>query len=152
LIELQIKTHAAELIIRVCCTDDAYAALPCWMLYHSPILVRYLLPGLLQMPEMADVAALNLSARYERQVLASAQQHGSASGNPNTVVPAIVITGFLGSGKTTLVRHLLRQTVYVLSLLHWPSRGPRMCSAGSCLLLLAGVLPALQSLSMRQEL
>jgi ABC-type proline/glycine betaine transport system ATPase subunit len=63
---------------------------------------------------MAELAALNLSACYERQLLENAHLHGGANGNNNNLVPAIVITGFLGSGKTTLVRHLLRQTAYVI--------------------------------------
>ncbi|KAI8463796.1 MAG: CobW/HypB/UreG, nucleotide-binding domain-containing protein [Monoraphidium minutum] len=46
--------------------------------------------------------AIVLSSRYEQRLL---QPHGDSGGA--RAVPAVVITGFLGSGKTTLVAHLL---------------------------------------------
>ncbi|GBF97109.1 hypothetical protein Rsub_10120 [Raphidocelis subcapitata] len=48
-------------------------------------------------------AAVVLSARYEQRLL---QPRGAAADGAR-VVPALVVTGFLGSGKTTLVQHLL---------------------------------------------
>lgn len=51
-------------------------------------------------PEDRAVAALNLSRRFEERLLAQARQ--------TRATPAVVITGFLGAGKTTLVQHLLR--------------------------------------------
>jgi tRNA A37 threonylcarbamoyladenosine biosynthesis protein TsaE len=48
-----------------------------------------------------EVALLQLSRRYEDRLFQQAQ-------SANAAVPAVVITGFLGSGKTTLVQHLLR--------------------------------------------
>ncbi|KAG2500026.1 hypothetical protein HYH03_002307 [Edaphochlamys debaryana] len=49
----------------------------------------------------AEEHQVNLVARYEARLLSG------ASSKP-TVIPAVVITGFLGSGKTTLVQHILR--------------------------------------------
>lgn len=74
------------------------------------------------------VAALNLSKRYEERLLhgTSKKRKGAAlqhcyclqdststwlNPNPyalNAAVPAVVVTGFLGTGKTTMVQHLLR--------------------------------------------
>ena len=51
---------------------------------------------------MADpIDCLNLTNRFEARLLA----------NPvpdEAVIPAIILTGFLGSGKTTIVQQLLR--------------------------------------------
>jgi G3E family GTPase len=49
---------------------------------------------------MDPVAALNLSRAFEDRLLAAPAAAGR--------VPAVVISGFLGSGKTTVVRSLLR--------------------------------------------
>jgi tRNA A37 threonylcarbamoyladenosine biosynthesis protein TsaE len=53
---------------------------------------------------MADidmrVAAAVLSQRYEQQLFSQGSRHSK-------VVPVLVITGFLGSGKTTVLQHLL---------------------------------------------
>ncbi|KAL6763182.1 CobW/HypB/UreG, nucleotide-binding domain-containing protein [Haematococcus lacustris] len=48
---------------------------------------------------MTDV--LNLSSRYEDYLLSRASSR-------SRIVPAIVLTGFLGAGKTTVCRHILR--------------------------------------------
>lgn len=86
----------------------------------------------------SEVTALNLTRRYEEQLLSSVDAHqkgmfvnatfavtaqvphlpGHASvlcerSEPHVhslaaAIPAILITGFLGSGKTTLVQHILR--------------------------------------------
>eukprot|EP00798_Chlamydomonas_sp_ICE-L_P017954 gene17954-24358_t len=78
---------------------------------------------------MALPPELNLSNRYEQSIIASGAPN-SQSENPYhdcievveasllsltprhphelAVIPAVIITGFLGSGKTTLVRHVLR--------------------------------------------
>ncbi len=50
-----------------------------------------------------EVAALALSARHEARLLAAA-----FASQAQAQVPACVITGFLGSGKSTLVAHILR--------------------------------------------
>lgn len=44
---------------------------------------------------------MNLSTNYERLLLKDAASRRSD-------LPCVIISGFLGSGKTTLVRHLLR--------------------------------------------
>eukprot|EP00198_Chlamydomonas_reinhardtii_P013938 XP_001703275.1 predicted protein [Chlamydomonas reinhardtii] len=49
---------------------------------------------------MADYE-VNLYARYEARLL-------SGQSFKPTIIPAVIITGFLGSGKTTLVQHVLR--------------------------------------------
>lgn len=55
----------------------------------------------LELMEEREVAALNLTKRFEASLFA--QAHGN-----QRPTPAVVITGFLGAGKTTLVQHLLR--------------------------------------------
>ena len=81
-----------------------------------------------------EVAAINLSRRYEAQLLAQNKlcqrkgkivcacrrgqcrqrsrgrplSHTTSPSPPTKAIPAVVITGFLGTGKTTLVQHLLR--------------------------------------------
>lgn len=86
--------------------------------------------------EDIQVAAAVLSKRYEEQLFSQAsnhskgtkyicmasvfapyQMHTTHAPPPSplapplpTVVPALVITGFLGSGKTTTVQHLLATT------------------------------------------
>ncbi|GFR41073.1 hypothetical protein Agub_g1713, partial [Astrephomene gubernaculifera] len=50
---------------------------------------------------MSEEHQTNLSSRYEQQLL-------SGDSSRPSVIPAVVITGFLGSGKTTLVQHILR--------------------------------------------
>ncbi|GIL73249.1 hypothetical protein Vretimale_4853 [Volvox reticuliferus] len=48
-----------------------------------------------------EVHQVNLFARYEQRLF-------SGDTTKPKVIPAVVITGFLGSGKTTLVQHILR--------------------------------------------
>ncbi|GLC44351.1 hypothetical protein PLESTB_000479000 [Pleodorina starrii] len=50
---------------------------------------------------MSEEHQVNLFARYEQRLL-------SGDNAKAQVIPAVVITGFLGSGKTTLVHHILR--------------------------------------------
>ncbi|KAG2450152.1 hypothetical protein HYH02_000254 [Chlamydomonas schloesseri] len=50
---------------------------------------------------MSGADEVNLYARYEARLL-------SGHSFKPTIIPAVIITGFLGSGKTTLVQHVLR--------------------------------------------
>ncbi len=52
--------------------------------------------------------AFNLSNRFEVQLFS--QGIGS-----NAVVPAVVVSGFLGSGKTTFIKHLLKNRLGSIS-------------------------------------
>ena len=49
-----------------------------------------------------QVECLNLTQRFETRTLSA------ACTVTNAAIPAVVLSGFLGSGKTTIVQHLLR--------------------------------------------
>ena len=54
------------------------------------------------------VDCLNLTNRFEARLLTD------RAPDEEEEVPAIILTGFLGSGKTTIVQHLLRNRCTVL--------------------------------------
>jgi ATPase subunit of ABC transporter with duplicated ATPase domains len=73
----------------------------CQISWYVPGLALYRRIRLHAMMADREVAALNLSKTFEAQLFS--QAHGT-----HKPTPAVVITGFLGAGKTTLVQHLLR--------------------------------------------